>query len=116
MNTLPESLSPGSRAVLYADDSKVYRPILSPFHSTTLQRGLNNHCSWSNNNSLEFNLLKCKILIVTRKKNPILFPYMLSGNDLNPCSEEKDLGITLTYHLKWDLHKFGLLQTNAWVS
>ena len=102
INTLPGSLSPGSRAALYADDSKVYRLILSSFDSTTLQRDLNNLSSCSNNNSLDFNLSKCKILTVTRKKNPILFPYMLSGNDLTRCSEEIGLGITLTYNLKWD--------------
>ena len=54
INTLPDSLSPASKTALYADDSKVYRPITSPVDSMALQQDLNNLDVWSVKNSLQF--------------------------------------------------------------
>ena len=104
INTLPDSLSPGSQAALYADDSKVFRPITSLVDSMALQQDLNNLEVWSSKNSIQYNPSKCKILTVTRKRNPITFSYKLTSNDLVRCDEERDLGITITYNLKWDSH------------
>ena len=104
IHTLPDSLSPGSQAALYADDSKVFRPITSLVDSMALQQDLNNLEVWSSKNSIQFNPSKCKILTVTRKINPITFSYKLTSNDLVRCDEERDLGITITYNLKWDSH------------
>ena len=42
INSLPDSLSPGSQAALYADDSKVFRPVTSLVDSMALQQDLNN--------------------------------------------------------------------------
>ena len=67
-----------------------------------LQQDLNNLEVWSSKNSIQFNPSKCKILTVTRKRNPITFPYKLTSNDLVGCDEERDLGITISYNLKWD--------------
>ena len=104
INTLPDSLSPGSQAAFYADDSKVFQPITSLVDSMALQQDLNNLEVWSSKNSIQFNPSKCKILTVTRKRNPITFSYKLTSNDLVRCDEERDLGITITYNLKWDSH------------
>ena len=90
INTLPESLSPGSQAALYADDSKVYRPVTSLVDSMALQQDLNNLEVWSSKNSIQFNPPKCKILTVTRKRNfhtnchicPKLTIYIRSTNQL----------------------------------
>ena len=104
INTLPDSLSSGSQAALYADDSKVYRPITSLVDSMALQQDLNNLEVWSSNNSIQFNPAKCNIFTVARKRNPITFSYKLTSNDLVCCNEEVDLGIPITYNLKWDPH------------
>ena len=69
-----------------------------------LQQDLNNLEVWSSKNSIQFNPSKCKILTVTRKRNSITFPYKLTSNDLVRCDEERDLGITITYNLKWGSH------------
>lgn len=78
-------------------NSKVYRSITSLVD-------LNNLEVWSSKNSIQFNPSKCKILTVTRKRNPITYPYKLTSNDLVRCDEEIDLGITITYNLMWDSH------------
>ena len=75
INTLPDSLSPGSQAALYADDSNIYRPITSLVDSMALQHDLNNLKVWSSKNSIQFNPSKCKILTVTRLVT-ILFAMM----------------------------------------
>ena len=102
INTLPDSLSPGSQAALHADYSKVYRPITFLVDSMGLQQDLNNLKVWSSKNSMQFNPSKCKILTVTKKRNPITFPYKLTSNDLVRCDEERDLRMTITYNLKLD--------------
>jgi hypothetical protein len=104
INNLPETLSPESTAPLYADDSKVYRSLSSSTDCLALQQGLDHLDVWSHKNNLTFNGTKCKILTVSRKKNPCLFPYRLDGNKLAHCSEEIDFGMTITYNLKWDSH------------
>ena len=68
INTLPDSLSPGLQAALYADDSKVYRPITSLVDSMALQQDRNNLEVWSSKNTLQFNPSKCKILSYSYKK------------------------------------------------
>ena len=69
-----------------------------------LKQDLNNLEVWSSKNSVQFNPSKCKTLTVSRKRNPITFPYKLNSNDLVCCDEEIDMGITITYNLKWDSH------------
>jgi hypothetical protein len=61
IDTLPNSLSFGSKSALYvfyADDSKEYRLVLSSLDSTGLEQDLNNLEVWNSTNSLPFNSSK----------------------------------------------------------
>ncbi|CAB3986136.1 ATP-dependent DNA helicase PIF1 [Paramuricea clavata] len=82
----------------------VLENVASEWSPVTSGQDLNNLDVWSVKNSPQFNSSKCEILTVTRKKNPSTFPYNLAGNDLVRCDEVRDLGITITYNLKWDSH------------
>ena len=57
------------------------------------------------------------MLTVRRKRNPITFQYKLTSNDLVRCDEGRDLGITITYNLKWDSHitKIRSMEIIVWV-
>jgi hypothetical protein len=102
IDTLPNSLSSGSKSalfVLYADDSKEYRLVLSSLDSTGLEQDLNNLEVWNNTNSLPFNSLNEKLTLLLERKIPNIYPYRLPGNDLIRCTEEVDQGITITYNL-----------------
>ena len=55
-------------------------------------------------NNLRFNVSKCKVLTITRKKNPIIHDYTLGSQNLTRVDSEKDLGITTTSKLSWDIH------------
>ena len=62
---------------LYADDCIVYRPIKSIEDCNILQDDLKVLGDWSKMWLLDFNIAKCKIMKMTKKRNPIdyvLFP------------------------------------------
>jgi hypothetical protein len=60
--------------------------------------------SWTMENNLRFNVSKCKFLTITRRKNPIIHDYTLGSQNLTREDSEKDLGITTTSKLSWDIH------------
>ena len=80
INDLPEILPDKTMAALYADDTKVYRPIKSEADCENLQEALTNLVCWNHNNNLDFNQSKCKVLTITRKKNPLVYPYHMNSN------------------------------------
>ena len=87
---------------LYADDIRLYRSILSSLDAHKLQQALTNLDSWSLHNNINFNVSKCKVLIVTRKKNPVRYDYHLGHVYLQRVNEEKDLGVMITSKWTWE--------------
>ena len=59
---------------------------------------------WTQVNNINFNASKCKILTVTRKKQPLVHDYTLNNKQLEHVTEEKDLGVIVTSTLSWDEH------------
>ena len=70
INDLPEEALDGVKVALYADDTKVYKPVKSIDDCISLQSTLTNMQNWSERNNISFNASKCKPLSVTRKKSP----------------------------------------------
>ena len=87
---------------LYADDTKLYRSILSYLDADKLWQALTNLDSWSLHNNINFNASKCKVITVTRKKNPVRYDYHLGHADLQRVNEEKDLCVMITSKLTWE--------------
>ncbi|CAB3996361.1 Hypothetical predicted protein, partial [Paramuricea clavata] len=77
INDLPEVISNGSSEAMYADDTKLFRNINSTTDGDCLQESLSNLDTWSHDNNIKFNALKCKVLSVTRKKYPVTYNYHL---------------------------------------
>ena len=48
----------------------------------------------------------CKVLTVTRKKQPLIYDYTLNHAQLEHVTEEKDLGVIVTCNntLSWEKH------------
>ena len=61
INDLPSSVL-SSHVLLFADDTKCYRSVLSFSDSTLLQADLDQLSIWSSCNSLSFNAAKCQLL------------------------------------------------------
>ncbi len=120
INDLSDELSTGTEAVLYADDTKIWRVINSSLDHEILQKDVDCLQNWANDNLMRFHPGKCKILTVTSEVNPLLFSYSLGGIPLNHTPSEKDLGVDITPTLNFQPQcdrliskanqKFGLLR------
>ena len=76
INDLPEALS--SRVRLFVDDTIAYLTVTSKRDVQELQKDLDKMGKWEEDWQMEFHLDKCKVLTVTRKKNPIKFINKIS--------------------------------------
>jgi hypothetical protein len=105
VNDLPDAVK-NSKVSSFADDTKVFQCIDSISDAGLLQSDLSSLGNWSTNSGLVFNQNKCKLQRITRKKNPIDFPYDIKSKSLDISLEEKDLGIWVTDALTWSKHTF----------
>ena len=53
---------------------------------------------------MEFNIDKCKVIRITAKKNPIIFPYKIHQTTLRTTDQAKYLGVTITPDLSRKCH------------
>ena len=99
------SLSNGTLS-LFADDLLLYRPIQKLVDYQYLQTDIDSLCDWSDDNHLQFNGTKCKFMVISRKRQPILPPQPLSVNrsQLERVHSYKYLGVWLTSTLNWSTH------------
>ena len=113
INDLPSFLS-SSQALLFADDTKCFRTILSSSDSSLLQADLDQLSSWSSLNSLSFNISKCHLLRF-RKGSTCLIDttYHLSGLPLTSVNQCKDLGIIFSSDLSWS-HHYKMISSRAY--
>ena len=104
INDLPEAIHEHTSTALYADDTKLHRIILAAKDCDILQQDLTSLNTWSHKSNLKFNASKCKVLTVTRRKSPVIHEYHLGDVILQCIQEEKDLAVTISSNLSWDLH------------
>ena len=65
---------------LFADDTKLFRRIISESDREILQKDLDNIAEWADKWKMEFNVGKCKIMHLGRL-NPG-YSYSMGGSDL----------------------------------
>ena len=103
INDLPDNISISTGVGLYADDTKLHRCVQNRNDALALQSDIQSlHC-WSNENMLSFNKSKCKVLSITRRKSPLIYPYELGHHKLLSSDVESDLGITISSRLLWNV-------------
>ena len=88
--------------MLFADDAKLYRPILTKEDASSIQEDIDSLVGWSLNWQLLFNLEKCKIMGIGKDKNPQ--PHYMNERPLNHIKEEKDLCVVVDNRLKFHTH------------
>ena len=102
INDLPNGLSPGTDASMYADDTKVWRQVASESDHVALQNDIDYLYQWSLENKMNFHPDKCKVVSVANRLPPLLgilpniqYFYSLGDNILDYVDCEKDLGVDI---------------------
>lgn len=89
VHSLPESVK--SSVAIYADDTKLYRPIASQEDTEVLQNDLDALVAWSARWQLPFNTAKCKVMHIGATNPDVT--YTMAGHVLEETAEERDLGL-----------------------
>ena len=134
INDLPACLSQGTSVALYADDTKIWRPIYSDIDHTILQNDIDNLNDWAAKNKMKFHPQKCKVVSLCSRESPLSirstlgiftfpfaqFQYTIGGDPLQYAESEKDLGILINSSFDFNGHidsiiskanqQFGLLR------
>ena len=79
ISDLPKAVLLGNMMALYADDCKTSRIIDSVEDQKLLQQDLDNLNQWSIRNAMKFNVKKCKIMRITKKKQLTFYLKFFSG-------------------------------------
>lgn len=87
---------------IFADDTKLYLPIVSYESSIELQRNIDNLVKWTDDWQIKFNSSKCKVLHIG-SKNPGN-EYTMNGNVLDVTTAERDLGVVVDPELSFNRH------------
>ena len=53
---------------------------------------------------MEFNVKKCKIMKITREKQPFTSTFLLNNTELKEVDKFRDLGVITDHHLRWHCH------------
>ena len=89
---------------LFADDCVVYREIVTDDDYHILQQDLLQLSSWSATWQMKFNVKKCAVLSITRKRSPRIYEYYLDNDAIPRTNYYKYLVLTVTTDLRWNLH------------
>ena len=88
-----------SNAVLYADDTKLYRQIVGAIDPDIVQHDLDNLLTWSTDCLLKFHPDKCKVLKIRNRGKQAnecsysMGQYDYSRTSLETIEDEKDMGV-----------------------
>ena len=88
ISDLHEVVIPGNCLSLYADDYKTSRIINCPADHSVFQSDLNNLYSYSQQNLMEFNVKKYKLMQITKRKTIIHSDLHLNNNILELTSNQ----------------------------
>ena len=111
INDMSDCIHEGTNIALYADDTKIWRRIVTWSDHEVLQSDINALQNWAEMNKMKFHPDKCKVLSIsnknTEKSDWSMFPfqvfiYTLGEFELDYCSQEKDLGTIVTNDLTWE--------------
>ena len=93
---------------LFADDCVCYRVIEDVNDCHTLQSDISKLGQWADAWGMKFQPVKCKIMSISRKHNPIYVKYVLNGVELTRVNCIKYLGVDITNDLSWGKHIQGI--------
>lgn len=90
--------------LLFADDLKFYRTVLTPDDQWLLQSDLNRLYDWCVNNNLFLNINKCNFISFHKRFKKVESSYVIERTPLQYCDTIKDLGIYFDDQLSFGPH------------
>lgn len=93
-----------SGKLLYADDLKIYRVIMSHLDCCALQNDIDELVNWCQQNGMELNIKKCKSIAFSRRHSRIDFEYMVGSERIECVDSIRDLGVTVDSKLRFNEH------------
>jgi len=105
INTLPDVIK-HSALFLFADDTKVFKDVLTKEDSEALQQDLDAMWDWSGKSLLKFHPDKCKSMSLSKSHTKEIRTYSMGNgtHKLSVASSEKDIGVTVDSHLSFEEH------------
>ena len=97
VNDLPSTVD--SPAMIFADDTKVFRSTRLVQEHRQLQEDLDAMVNWSDQWQMPFNQKKCKLLRIGRTTEH--YKYTMGGQELMLTAVERDLGVQIDSELKF---------------
>ena len=108
INDLLRGLSPRTCSALYADDTKIWRRIITEDDIRILQNDITHLNNWALQNKMKFHASKCKVVSVAHRPHLLLgilpfiqYHYNLGGKTLDYADSEKDLGVEINCKLNF---------------
>ena len=103
INDLLDNIS--SHGLLYADDTKIFRPISSRKDAEELQADIRKLEEWAETWLLRFHPDKCHVLSLGKIENTKhTHRYHICGQEMEHVYEEKDLGVTFDSDVSFREH------------
>ena len=106
---MPSGISEGTDLALYADDTKIWRKILSESDHEALQNDISYLHNWSIANKMSFHPHKCKVVSIANRLPPLLgimpniqYYYDLGEVTLDYADNERDLGVDINLKLNFN--------------
>jgi len=98
-------LSEGSVLNLYADDMLLYKSVKCSEDYQQLQFDIDKISAWVDRNLLSLNPVKCKTMLLSRKRNLSQPPqFLLNETPLEQVESFKYLGVLISSDLSWSAH------------
>jgi hypothetical protein len=99
---------------MFADDTKIYKPLYSNSAANDLNRDLNNLQTWSNRMQMKFHPDKCKVMHLGSNNKHGKYTLPKPDGETHQLEEaelEKDLGVTIDNKLKFTKHIDNIVST-----
>jgi hypothetical protein len=102
INDLPDKIK--SKCRLFADDSLIYKKILTEEDCIILQQDLEEVVEWCTKWLMTLNFNKCEHMKVSSRRKTFDHTYRISDHKLLQVPSYKYLGLTITEKLNWNSH------------
>lgn len=104
INDITTCVDEGVGIRLFADYCVLYEAVNSINDQTTLNHSLNDITNWCDTWDMKLNHEKTVMMRITNKKSPLLYQYLIRGDQISQTNSFKYHGVTFTSNQRWSTH------------